>query len=89
VNNHETDSGACASHVKRVIPPGIFLTIETRENGARRTMVRKHASALAVFVLVLVVMPLAAQAPSQADLYAIYQIKDEGFNHSQVMDIMS
>jgi len=52
-------------------------------------MVRKHASALAVFVLVLVVMPLAAQAPSQADLYAIYQIKDEGFNHSQVMDIMS
>jgi len=36
----------------------------------------------------LVVLPLAAQAPSQADLYGIYQIKDEGFNHSQVMDIM-
>ncbi|HEY6266387.1 MAG TPA: hypothetical protein VIW93_16430 [Candidatus Acidoferrum sp.] len=50
---------------------------------------RKHASALAVFVVLLVVLPLAAQAPSQADLYAIYQIKDEGFNRSQVMDIMS
>ena len=51
-------------------------------------MVRKNASTLAVFVMLLVVLPLAAQAPSQADLYGIYQIKDEGFNHSQVMDIM-
>lgn len=50
---------------------------------------RKHASALAILVVLLVVFPLAAQAPSQADLYAIYQIKDEGFNHSQVMDIIS
>jgi carboxypeptidase Q len=50
---------------------------------------RKHASALAVFVMLLAVLPLAAQAPSQADLYAIYQIKDEGFSRSQVMDIMS
>ena len=50
---------------------------------------RSHASALTVFVAVLVALPLAAQAPSQAELYAIYQIKDEGFNHSQVMDIMS
>jgi hypothetical protein len=40
-------------------------------------------------VVVLVVLPLAAQAPSQTDLSAIYQIKDEGFNHSQIMDIMS
>jgi carboxypeptidase Q len=51
--------------------------------------VRKHASALAVFVVLLVVLPLAAQAPSQADLFGIYQIKDQGFNHSQVMEIMS
>jgi carboxypeptidase Q len=51
--------------------------------------VRKYASALAVFVVLLAVLPLAAQAPSQADLYGIYQIKDEGFNHSQVMDIIS
>jgi carboxypeptidase Q len=51
--------------------------------------VRKHASALAVFAVLFVVLPLAAQAPSQADLYGIYQIKDEGFNHSQVMDIIS
>jgi carboxypeptidase Q len=51
--------------------------------------VRKHLSALAILVVFAVVLPVAAQAPSQADLYAIYQIKDQGFNHSQVMDIMS
>jgi carboxypeptidase Q len=71
------------------VPWGIFLTSEARKNDGRRTILRKHASALAVFVVLLVVLPLAAQAPSQADLYAIYQIKDEGFNRSQVMDIMS
>ena len=49
---------------------------------------RKHASALAVCMVVLAVLPLMAQAPSQADLYAIYQIKDEGFNRSQVMNII-
>jgi carboxypeptidase Q len=71
------------------MPWGIFLTSEARKNDGRRTILRKHASALAVFVVLLMVLPLAAQAPSQADLYAIYQIKDEGFNRSQVMDIMS
>src|SRR5215469_6109436 len=35
------------------------------------------------------VAPLGAQAPSASDLNAIQQIKDQGFNHSQVMDIMS
>ena len=40
-------------------------------------------------MLVLSILPLAAQAPSQSDLYAIYQIKDEGFNRSQVMEIES
>ena len=35
------------------------------------------------------VIPLGAQAPNATDLNAIQQIKDEGFNHSQVMDIMS
>jgi hypothetical protein len=39
--------------------------------------------------MLLLVLPLAAQAPSQADLYGIYQIKDEGFNRSQVMEIIS
>ncbi len=34
-------------------------------------MVGKHASALAVFVMLLAVLPLAAQVPSQADLYGI------------------
>ncbi len=52
-------------------------------------MVRKHASALAVFVVSLMVLPLAAQAPSQSELSAIHQIKDEGFNDSKVMEIMS
>ena len=50
---------------------------------------RKHASVLAVFVVLLAVLPLAAQAPSQADLYGIYQIKAEGFGNSKVMEIMS
>jgi hypothetical protein len=35
------------------------------------------------------VAPLGAQAPSLNDLNAIGQIKEEGFAHSQVMDIMS
>jgi len=52
-------------------------------------MVRKHASALAVFIVFLMVLPLAAQAPSQLELSAIHQIKDEGFNNSKVMEIMS
>ena len=51
-------------------------------------MVLKQSKVFAILLMALVVLPLAAQAPSQADLYAIYQIKDEGFNHAQVMDIM-
>src|SRR5260370_9430941 len=54
-------------------------------------MVRKHAIPLAVFVISLMVLQLVAEAPSQVDLYAIHQIKDEGFNNSnsKVMEIMS
>src|SRR5437879_911714 len=52
-------------------------------------MVLKYASALAVFVVLLAVLPLVAQAPSQTELSAIHQIKDEGFNNSKVMEIMS
>src|SRR2546429_5201342 len=52
-------------------------------------MVRKHASALAVFIVFLMVLPLAAQAPSQSELSAIHQIKDEGFNDSKIMEIMT
>jgi carboxypeptidase Q len=51
--------------------------------------VRKQANALAVFVVLLAVLPLAAQAPSQVDLSAIHQIKEEGFSNSKVMEIMS
>src|SRR6202008_127676 len=54
-----------------------------------RAMVRKYRNAFVVFLLLLAVIPLGAQAPDTADLNAIYQIKDEGFNHSQVMDTMS
>src|SRR5258708_12765463 len=59
------------------------------ENDRGRTIVRKDAGVLAVFVVWLAVLPLVAQAPSQADLSAIHQIKDEGFNDSKVMEIMS
>ena len=52
-------------------------------------MVRRHASAVTVFVVLLAVLPLAAQSPSQGDLSAIHQIKEEGFGNSKVMEIMS
>ncbi len=52
-------------------------------------MVRKHRNALVILLLMAAVLPLRAQAPSHSELTAIYQIKDEGFNHSQVMEIMS
>jgi hypothetical protein len=44
---------------------------------------------LVVLLLVVAVAPLWAQAPSASDLSAIAQIKEEGFNHSQIMEIMS
>ena len=89
------------SHLKRAwprrrpIPCGPVPFSVSRQQGhtriteGRRTIVRRHAIALVGFLLVLAILPLAAQAPSTADLYAIYQIKDEGFNHSQVMEIES
>jgi carboxypeptidase Q len=49
---------------------------------------RNQSRLIAILLTALVVLPLAAQAPSQSDLSAIYQIKDEGFNHSQVMDTL-
>src|SRR5258707_12259452 len=50
---------------------------------------RKRGGVLGVFVVWLAVLPLVAQAPSQTELSAIHQIKDEGFNNSKVMEIMS
>ena len=50
---------------------------------------RKHRNALLILLLAVAVVPVGAQAPGPADLNAISQIKDEGFNHSQVMDTMS
>src|SRR5690348_17733951 len=55
----------------------------------RRMTVRKLGKVLAIFVFMAVILPVAARAQSEADLNAIYTIKDIGFNHSQVMDIMS
>lgn len=50
---------------------------------------RRHRKALLTLLLIVAVIPLRAQAPTAVELNGIYQIKDEGFNHSQVMDIMS
>jgi carboxypeptidase Q len=52
-------------------------------------IVRRLGIALAALLVVSAVLPIGAQSPSQTDLDAIYKIKDEGFNHSQVMDVMS
>ena len=38
--------------------------------------------------VVLTIAPLAA-AQDKADLAAVYKIKDEGFNRSQVMEVLS
>lgn len=54
---------------------------------------RKHASMVAIVVLLLAVLPLGAQAPgvSPSDLAAIHQIREEGFSNStsKVMETMS
>jgi carboxypeptidase Q len=68
---------------------GPFLDNQSEKNGWTEAMVLKQNKIFAILLMAFVVLPLAAQAPSQADLYAIYQIKEEGFNHSQVMDLMS
>ena len=50
---------------------------------------RKYATALAAMAMFLAAGSLVAQAPSHDDLYGIHQIKEEGLNHSQVMEIIS
>ncbi|MFZ0213503.1 MAG: M20/M25/M40 family metallo-hydrolase [Candidatus Acidiferrales bacterium] len=50
---------------------------------------RKLGIAIVTLLAVCVALPAAAQAPTQADLNAIYTIKDIGLNHSQVMNIES
>ncbi len=54
---------------------------------------RKYASVLAVLTILFAVFPLLGQAPtvSQADLAAIHQIREEGFDPrtSKVMEIIS
>lgn len=54
---------------------------------------RKHASVIGVVALALAVLPVRAQAPgvSEADLAAVHQIRQEGFDNatSKVMETMS
>src|SRR6478609_7068416 len=77
----------------QAVPCSCFPKSAARKNERRRTIVRKHASVVAVLVLLLAVTPLRAQAPavSQSDLAAIHQIREEGFNPktSKVMEIIS
>lgn len=43
-----------------------------------------------IFVLLSLAIPIVAQMPQEkVDLDAIYKIKDEGLNRSQVMDTLS
>jgi carboxypeptidase Q len=51
---------------------------------------RRPLAAAAVVALALTFVPLSAQqAPEKVDLDAIYKIKEEGFQRSQVMDVLS
>jgi carboxypeptidase Q len=67
---------------------GSFLDKNTTIYKETEGELRNQSGLIAILLTALVVLPLAAQAPSQSDLSAIYQIKDEGFNHSQVMDTL-
>src|SRR3989442_13813386 len=50
----------------------------------------KRMAVIALFVLLSLAIPIVAQMPQEkVDLDAIYKIKDEGLNHSQVMDTLS
>jgi hypothetical protein len=76
-----------STHDQEFLRP--FLDKGTTINRETEGELRNQSRLIAILLMALVVSPLAAQAPSQSDLSAIYQIKDEGFNHSQVMDTMS
>src|SRR5262250_342851 len=53
-----------------------------------KPMTRKKAAA--VFAFLFAAIPIVAQIPQEkVDLDAIYKIKDEGLNRSQVMDTLS
>ena len=49
-----------------------------------------RAKILGIFLVLLLAIPIVAQMPQEkVDLDAIYKIKDEGLNRSQVMDSLS
>ena len=49
-----------------------------------------HVRVIALFMVLFLAIPIVAQMPQEkVDLDAIYKIKDEGLNHSQVMDTLS
>ncbi len=50
----------------------------------------KHVKVIVLFALLSLAIPIIAQMPQEkVDLDAIYKIKDEGLNRSQVMDTLS
>src|SRR6266849_1636727 len=50
----------------------------------------KHPGIIAALFVLLLAIPIVGQIPQEkVDLDAIYKIKDEGLNHSQVMDTLS
>src|SRR5688572_26817486 len=49
----------------------------------------KAARTVSIVLILLLTVPLIAQVQERVDLDAIYKIKDEGFNRSQVMEILS
>jgi carboxypeptidase Q len=52
-------------------------------------IVRKYATVSAGVALLATVIPLSGQTLSNSELYAIHQIREEGFVDSKVMDIIS
>lgn len=44
---------------------------------------------VSIVMILLLAVPLVAQMQERVDLDAIYKIKDEGFNRSQVMEVLS
>src|SRR5262245_66472230 len=50
----------------------------------------KRIRIICLFALLIIAIPIVAQLPPErVDLDAIYKIKDEGLNRSQVMDSLS
>src|SRR5262249_19221348 len=79
---------ACAVTMPPVPPYQRFCIIAQADNTGERPM--KRILVFAFFALLCLSIPIVAQIqPEKVDLDAIYKIKDEGLNRSQVMDTLS